>query len=523
MSVIGIRARFPLGIYRGHRPDRQADLLPSPLRLHAALVAAAGNGCTAASGQGALSRDGDASRALEWLEDNPPDYIELPRWEMNADQTNGAFAFRDEGVVENATTAPTRRKARRFVTDSTALAGPIGWGWAQVPDDIQTTLDALCADVPCLGEADSPVVLEVGTIEPTHRRAQKQGPFNSVAIRLPVAAPGRTAELDVDYVRAQPIKPPSVSADKWKASELPAPPSLSHDLKAVLGYDEITPTIEVNAPWVHIVHFPTNRDVGPDDRVAWSVTMHRALTALLGDDASPLVTGRYTTGAPRPTNRIAIQPLPESIVSASAHPHLGAGMALLLPEGGLEPIATVLASLTRLYRGVHGGIRLGAPTIHDAASFWHAPDELSTRLWTAIPAVLPETRRQPSRGERSWTLGDSALLSVGFTYRDHLGAVAVQDRNAPAGERYSALIAAVERGGVQALSTHRIADSDTGKYVHKLPKGLVAQPYRLVLGPGALVSDTAIVAIGQSRHLGGGLLCPFDVPHDAAAAMGYRS
>lgn len=521
MTVVGIRARFPLGVYRGHGPDRQPDSLPSPLRLHAALVAAAGNGSTAVLERGALSRAPEASRALEWIEDNPPDFVELPDWKSNAKASYPPFAYRDEGVVEKVNTAPSRRKTQRNVTDSTALAGPIGWGWKAIPDEIRSTLETLCMDVPCLGETDSPVVLEVGEVEPTHRRATAQNPFASVAIRLRVPTPGRTEELDLVYERAQPSRTPTVSADKWRATELPAPPPISHDQNVEVGYDEIAPAVTARSPWRHVVHFPVDREIALAERVLWSVTMHRALTAALGDEATPLVTGNYTREAERPTNRIAIQPLPASLAAAAGRTELGDGILVMLPEGGLEALAPVLGSLTRLYRGARGGVRLGRPAIIDAESFWPKPEESVTRLWTAIPAVVPETRRQPSRNGRSWTLGDSAKLSVGFAYLDYLDIDRPTLAGLSATERYGAIVEAVDRLGVSPLSTQRIADSDTGKYVHKLPKGVVAQPYRLTLNPGSLISDTPIVAIGQSRHLGGGLLCPIDIPHTAMEALGY--
>jgi CRISPR-associated protein Csb2 len=50
--------------------------------------------------------------------------------------------------------------------------------------------------------------------------------------------------------------------------------------------------------------------------------------------------------------------------------------------------------------------------------------------------------------------------------------------------------------------------------VHKAPKSLgVIQPYTASLHLGRLDSR-ALLAIGQSRHLGGGLLVPVDSPEE---------
>jgi CRISPR-associated protein Csb2 len=48
---------------------------------------------------------------------------------------------------------------------------------------------------------------------------------------------------------------------------------------------------------------------------------------------------------------------------------------------------------------------------------------------------------------------------------------------------------------------------------------MVAQPYRATLGLGTLSDDTTLLAIGQSRHLGGGLLVPVNVPEAAVATF----
>jgi CRISPR-associated protein len=40
------------------------------------------------------------------------------------------------------------------------------------------------------------------------------------------------------------------------------------------------------------------------------------------------------------------------------------------------------------------------------------------------------------------------------------------------------------------------------------------QPWRGVLSLGNLTNDRTIIALGQSRHLGAGLLVPYDVPEE---------
>lgn len=519
-QVPGIRATFPLGVYRGHRPDGTPDPLPSPLRLHAALVAAACNGSTAEPHRGSLHRTAPANQALEWLEDNPPDFIELPPWQATTINRFAPFAFRDEGVVENVRTSPNRRKTQRHVSDGTSLAGAIGWGWQQIPAKIAETLAVLCEDVPCLGEADSPVVLEVDSLTPTHRRSRNRSPFASVAITLRTPLNGRLAELDKQHSAAHPSRPPTVAADKWKATEQPSPSPISHVQSVAIGYEPIDAPPPQPGPWEWVIHISTSTSIDQLDRVAWSVALHRALASVLGDDAPSVITGKYNDGTAPLANRLAIQPIDAGIAAVSRHPELGEGLALLVPDGHLHDVAAAVKSVSRLYRRETEPIKLGEMRTVRAAEFWSDAPPGMVRLWSAVPAVVPETRRQRGRG-RNWNLSDSALLSLAFTFRNHL--TPQPDASATAAERYVSLVEAVTERGVHVLSASPIPDVNVRRYAHKLPEGLIAQPYRLLLHGGNLIPDNSIVAIGQSRHLGGGLLCPVDVPDAVAAAWGVTS
>ena len=62
---------------------------------------------------------------------------------------------------------------------------------------------------------------------------------------------------------------------------------------------------------------------------------------------------------------------------------------------------------------------------------------------------------------------------------------------------------------------HRVTRSPSF-YAHKMPKGVTAQPYTALVSVGDLLGDTGLAAVGQSRHLGGGLLVPADLPIELA-------
>ena len=76
--AFAIIAEFPLGTYRGHRPDGSLDDLSSPARLHAALLNAAAQGPRADDVDGRLMPNETDWGALAWAESNPPDELHVP-------------------------------------------------------------------------------------------------------------------------------------------------------------------------------------------------------------------------------------------------------------------------------------------------------------------------------------------------------------------------------------------------------------------------------------------------------------
>ena len=52
-----------------------------------------------------------------------------------------------------------------------------------------------------------------------------------------------------------------------------------------------------------------------------------------------------------------------------------------------------------------------------------------------------------------------------------------------------------------------------------MPQGVTAQPYTALVSVGDLLGDTGLAAVGQSRHLGGGLLVPADLPAELAQSV----
>ncbi|WP_083565936.1 type I-G CRISPR-associated protein Csb2 [Actinomyces glycerinitolerans] len=522
MTPIAITARFPLGVYHGHAPDGGVDFYPSPARLFTALVSAAYTGPEMGS-DGALIPD--VIHCLNWLEEHPPTGLKLPEAMEVDSEARGRVAYRDTGVIEK--NAPKRSSKR--VSDGVAVRGPMQWIWDDMPAEVRTVLDRLCADVPCLGETDSPVVMEVGEAvdakAPNWRLNPDATPFTRGGRQFVGAAPGRADALARLYAEARPQKPPTKSADRFKpsADEVRLQP-VSTECLRMLQYVEAEPeraTVS-GPPWNEVVVLladdGSGGEIEPSRRLDWCVAFHRALISRIGDGAPAVVTGRYLDGAP-PANRLAIQYAPASVLALSTlegSTTSAPGVFLVLLPRGIkaDETAVVLAALTGMTRlKSRWGVAKLRPLdeVVSAGDFWKAPGPGTSRMWSPAPVAVPEVVRQ----RRDWRFEDAILLSLGFVRREALKSV-------PKGERgYRSLVSQVRDHHAGVLGYQRITDRPAA-YAHKMPQGMMAQPYRAVIDVGDLLADRTLAAIGQSRHLGGGLLVPVDLPLELAQAAVRR-
>lgn len=502
-----IIAQFPLGTYRGHAADGELDHIPSPARLHAALLNAAAQGPRARIEREGLAPSDDDRAALAWVEANPPDALRLPATLVN---DAPVIAYRAEGMLGKQAFKVRRDRAAETV----ALGGPVAWIWNdEPPPPVRDAISDLCGDVSHLGTTESPVVLRVGPVAPTHSLDRAASRFVGAGVDLLIPLPGRSDALEAAHRSAVGVAPTAAS-DRPKTDETerrsPVP-------RAALGTARYVP-IEAprgRAPWANVVLLPVDEDIPPPARLAWCVALHRALVSLIGDGAPPLITGRYPSGIRRPANRLAIQYLHGSLPLASPLGSRGA-FALLVPSGvdpeEMRMLGRAIRSLSELRLSRTRGTRVGVDVRAIAGDeFWRPVPPRHSRVWVTEPAAVPDSRRV---GGASWTLGDAALLSLGLVWRDEIAE--------PGGGSawYARLAQAARNRGADVLAARKLVGRDLDRFIHRIAEGTVAQPYRAVLTLGTLGGERTIVAIGQSRHLGGGLLVPLDVPLEGPVTPG---
>lgn len=519
MGAVGITARFVLGVYHGHAADGSPDPLPSPARLFSALVGSAFMG-SGSAGSGGIPSAGHI-QALQWLEHHPPTGLRLPERVSVRESDAARVAYRETGTIANNTKAP--KKEPKAVSDGVALGSAITWTWEEMPVEVRAGLASLCEDVPCLGENDSPIVLELCEEEPTWRLDAEATAFTPGGLRVAIAAPGRLEALRIAYEQTRPKRPPTQTQDRFRpsADEVRAFPVTSESLR-IVRYEEIA-GVTGGSPWseVLLISIETGTDtvqIAPHQRLGWCVGLHHALVGRIGDGAPAVVTGRYPAGTPIPSNRLAIQYLSPSMLALSEHRGLvgdRGAFAVMLPRDISEDDAAVvrraLAGMTFLRSRWGGALVRPVDEIVDAGRFWTQPAQGTTRLWSPTPAGVPEVTKQ--RGE--WTFEDAILLSLGFVRRDELGVAARGSRG------YRELVAQVREHGASVMWYRRLT-SKPAAYAHRMPKGMVAQPYSALMSAGDLISPGVLAAIGQSRHLGGGLLVPADLPDELVSMTNRR-
>jgi len=498
-----ITADLPLGTYRAHTGDNTVDQVPSPARLLSALVCAAGQGPRAELAGGELRPCEVDSAALRWLEVHPPDGMRVPATHVNI---SAGQAYRSR-LLETRGKSPQFSKVPEPL-GSVAVSGGFAWTWQNGPPaQLREAITALCADVPYLGMAETPVRLMTGTAEPTHDLALDADWWRKAPddVDVEVAERGRVDAL-TDAYRRDHAKAPAQAQDGLASREAHYRPTKTAEALSQARYAARVPE-PPRTPWAQVLVADLETAPGNDAApVLWAVAVHQALIRIIGKGAPPVLTGAYTPGVQRPANRCAIQVISEDTTSLCGEP--GKPLLALMIPGGIDgQDYAMVEGAWRQLRHIfpRGGerVKLAGHRERRADTFWLEPAAGTTRLWQTVPAAVPETRGHGPQ----WTLADAARLSVSMVLREELGIAPGKGTS-----WYRQLAAGAAEAGLRVIDAGFVRDGDLMRFVHKAPQALPIRPYTALLDLGGLVPAGALLAIGQSRHLGNGLLVPRDVP-----------
>jgi CRISPR-associated protein Csb2 len=513
-----ITAELPLGTYRGRAPDGTLEPVPSVTRLHAALLSAAGFGPRAVAQDDGMEPSPADDTALRWLEEHPPDAIRVPSLQINA---SPAIAYRDDGTL-----APKKsgiKKLGKHAGRSVAAAGRFSWTWHEVPpSEVATALEALCPDVSHLGTTESPVRLWTTTEapEPTHRWDKAADLFAGTGDDHAIPAPGRTTELRDHHSAGR--SRPTTAKDRVRSDEVAEAPAAPRRASSTGRYAPVVEETD-DVPWSRVLVLPLNAIIPARDKVRWAVAAHRGLIRLIGEGAPPILTGTYPEGVAKPANRVAWQ------ILDPGHPatpvgHDSSALLMMIPREATPSEVAVVMSAVRAFDEIRGPkgrkVRPGLGRAVPGARFWQPAPAGALRLWRTDPAAVPDTRGRSAE----WTFLHAALLSLGFVWKDAGRLGRVHGRGA---DRDRRLVDAVNAAGVAVVGCRPLFTSAVQDFVHHVHPHAVVRPYQAVLALGGLTHDRTLQALGQSRHLGGGLLVPVDVPEgsditDVSALAGWR-
>lgn len=565
MSLV-ITARFLLGAYQGRDASGEPERYPTPDRLFKALLSVACSNFGYHSSD--CTNEDDIEATLRWLEGNPPDKILLP---LAIESTGlGAVAYRDKGfTVKGDKTAKGEQLYKLKMASAPALRltryesqCPVEWHWIeQPPSSITSCLEDLCEEIPYLGESCSKAhvsaqIEEEGPEAPASRmrtliRDEAQGlqALNSHQF-FTCPGDGRLEELEQNFalVNSGKDKNPKGDVKKELSAEetnlLSQMPRASHVLSvAYRSADSAEQSNQTIMPaWDRSILLPmrirnSHEAWSPreSELVRWSVALHRFLVKKWGFGAPAILTGRYmkVPGMMRPANNLAIQVLSAAmgvpIVSRlreDIQNQLPAFLLLIPREMTTDDYATLCDLCAnsvgeRLYCG-HDSDTLvfGKPICSDDTSIWKVPEAGRIRFWKPWPFAMAETRAfADPQGLRKWRATESLALSINHVWRRaFVAGTQVPTSHVEKEQAYWSAADAVldESSPVEVLGAKPAFRTHMEDYAHHVQESNVLRGVSGLIHFDPQRSDVecSAMAIGQTRHLGGGLLVPIDVPQD---------
>ncbi len=492
-----VRVAFPGGVYRGGELG-QPEELPSPARVHAAFVSAAGGGPAARTDSRVLVASEADREAVAWLESHPPLGLIAPAVKQ---VSYAAVRHRVRLAVDVKGTHDLHRDETSFEPFS-AMAGPVVFAWPLPDPVVRERLAALATEITHVGRADSTAVVAVieGEFDASQPGALTLAAGRGPGQVLRVAQPGRFDALVDAHRRSTRLAGARHGAGLKSKQARDEPVAGAADRATALCRFEIQAPVG-NWPYEQLWEVPFEsrwpaRSMEIDRRVATAVSVHRALVAAIGDDVPSFVTGRDGEGPLIGTGHLTIQ-------FARAAPgeelKLWLGIPPDVPAADRAELLTALESgpVVRVGRRL---IRLGAPQrIGSALDCWPQ----SEAAWaTEVPLVL-DAPGTPRHGP--WTLDDAVVCSVGYAMRGPLERSGLPWGNG--WEFRGTLVRHLRERGVHARAFR--VTGPASRYVHRGREGDLLVAAHAVVRLGELdPGGRGLLALGRARHLGGGLLRP---------------
>jgi CRISPR-associated protein Csb2 len=464
--------------------------------VHAAFVAAAAGGPSAAVAGRLLVADELDRQAVCWLEESGPLGMRKPPL---APVIYTAKRHRVRAAVEPKLTHDYHRNETDF-EPFCAVGGQIVFAWPRPSAELVKRLDALARDITHVGRADSTAIVRVWedefSADEPDAYAVATGRGNGYQLRVPLA--GRFQALAEAHKRSQLLGNNRHGAGQKNKQALDEIPQGIGALRTELR--RFAPRAP-GGPWPYgevwrlTVAGLTAHDLRVGRRVQSAVRIHRALVVALGSDVPEFVTGRSGEGPAGGAGHLAIQ-FPPPISRANDQ------VLLALPSDVPDADRARLLGVLGEARSLRFGrklLRIRSLEVESGAAFWASPARLFA---TAVPLML-DTPGTPRHAP--WTLDEATVCSVGYALRGVLEREGLEWGSGWDFRRH--LVAELRRRGVEAHASRVLREVD--RFVHHSREGdlLVAVHALVTLGELA-GAGRGLLSLGRARHLGGGLLVP---------------
>lgn len=303
----------------------------------------------------------------------------------------------------------------------------------------------------------------------------------------------------------------------------------------------------LEAPWTRVIVMSVTVDEGhqgeksewkpsESEYVGWAVALHRFLVKQWGVDPAPSLVGKYVSGIKRPANNVAIQILDSELKSsygiqlrddvARKLP----GFLIMLPKDMPQHDMQKLYDVCKRSKGktlyfsqAVPKLRLGESALIDAEHLWKPVSVDFVRYWVPRPLAIAETRPIPDpKKKRHWRAAESMYLALGHVWRDKYVPNDIQGTRE---SRYWETVDAVadQSSNFRIFDCRRVSRVNMIDYAHHTNSSNVLRAMSALIaisdGEGSL--DCAALAVGQSRHLGGGFLVPLDFPKNMIVPDGH--
>lgn len=493
--VFAIKADFLTGIYiGGGRSGQSTESFPSFARLYSALVAASYGISGADNGE----LPGTIKNALEWLEEHRPMGLYMP--DCTPLDSKGLITYMNKGILSGN----CFKVVGSSMGEGTLFHEPLVWLWdIYPPNDISEIISDICCEVSYLGRSESLAEISVmqdkdimnSGLVPSHISVCGFPKKENLEVRCPV--PGRLIELD-EAQSSRIKKSVKESFNKKKKEEIIS--MVVSENKTYPFFFEKVNVVNDNFlfPWSDGIFWESRFEVPRSQFISSCVSLHRGLCSMLGEQYAPALTGRRDESSRALTNRVSLQYIDPETAKYTVYGKPGFLMAFPSDIDSQERkiIRNAANKLNWVGISKYEKADLANPVSIDLCHFWKPLKSNKERAWVTRESMVPEMSLYRGRAKKEVPMRTIIKKSLFNVFKNTI------EINQDNFNEY-----------FEKMDLELHVDLYRGNYkqFYKIKKGSTVVPLKVFLKSEKILNNEAFLALGQSRHIGGGLLQPIDL------------